>query len=96
MCAALAELDAALGAWKAPAGHLPHAKALFTDAYARLVAMKLVAGREKDHLDLHYILTAAIDYKLARNIVKKHLGLYAAEELDGMREEARWMKGRAK
>ena len=61
-----------------------------------LVAMKLVAGREKDHLDLHYILTAAIDYKLARNIVKKHLGLYAAEELDGMREEARWMKGRAK
>lgn len=28
---AVEELDAALGAWKAPVGHLPHAKALFAD-----------------------------------------------------------------
>ncbi|MCX7888929.1 MAG: 3D-(3,5/4)-trihydroxycyclohexane-1,2-dione acylhydrolase (decyclizing) [Rhodobacteraceae bacterium] len=27
----VAELDAALGSWKAPAGHLPHAKALFAE-----------------------------------------------------------------
>jgi 3D-(3,5/4)-trihydroxycyclohexane-1,2-dione acylhydrolase (decyclizing) len=34
--AAVDELDAALGAWKAPAGHLPHAKALFADWNALL------------------------------------------------------------
>lgn len=49
-----------------------------------LAAMKLAAGRGKDEQDLGFILAeSGVDQKELRAVVRKHLGLYAAEELPG-------------
>jgi hypothetical protein len=61
-----------------------------------LGAMKMVAGRGKDQQDLAWILTdSGVSYKELRALVKKHLGPYAADELDQVRKTAVWeRKGR--
>ena len=60
-----------------------------------LVAMKMVAGRDKDMLDLSALLVSGhVDVKKARALVKRHLGAYAAKEFDGYLEEARWRANR--
>lgn len=58
-----------------------------------LGAMKMVAGRGKDEQDLKWILTDSdVSYSALRTVVKKHLGPYAADELDATRKIAAWEK----
>jgi len=54
-----------------------------------LVAIKLAAHRDKDLLDLKYLLTECqdVDYPVARGIVLDLLGIFAAQELDRYRED---------
>jgi hypothetical protein len=60
-----------------------------------LAAMKMVAGRGKNEQDLHFALThPRLNYKIARAVVAQHLGPYAADELDAIRDVARWEKSR--
>lgn len=61
-----------------------------------LVAMKMEAGREKDDLDLGYLLLMLDekDYTAARKVVVKHLGYYAGKELDARLAEAQWKRSR--
>lgn len=60
-----------------------------------LVAMKLNAGRPKDDLDLMFILTETdVDYPVARGVVEKFMGGYAARALDSIKSEVEWKKSR--
>lgn len=63
-----------------------------------LVAMKMVAGRDKDLADVNFLLGAPglVDKKVAREIVREHMGAYAAQEFDGLVEESEWRKARTK
>lgn len=56
-----------------------------------LAAMKLAAGRARDRLDLHYLITApgVLDRALTREIVKRYVGgWYAARDFDTHVEDA--------
>lgn len=56
-----------------------------------LGAMKLAAGRGKDMQDLAFILLDTnVDYVKLRAVVTKHLGPYAADELDAYKRTAAW------
>jgi len=58
-----------------------------------LAAMKLVAGRPKDELDLMGVLVSDdLDVEETRGIILKHLGQYAADDFDSRIAEARWRK----
>lgn len=60
-----------------------------------LMVIKMAAGREKDTLDLHWLLAAYDEPRTveeARRIVRKHLGWYAVKEFDQELEMARWKK----
>lgn len=58
-----------------------------------LVAMKMVAGRPKDDLDLNYLLSSVkMDFKQLKDIVNRFLGRYAVTELVSQIQTARWMK----
>jgi hypothetical protein len=60
-----------------------------------LVAMKMVAGRDRDALDLRFLLTHPhVDPGRTKDIVRRHLGPYAARELDVLRAEAEWRASR--
>ena len=60
-----------------------------------LAAMKMASARDKDFIDLGFLLQKEkVNVKQARSIVRKHLGAYAAQEFDGMVEEAEWMRTR--
>lgn len=62
-----------------------------------LVAMKMAAGRDKDLSDISHLLgtEGLVDRVLARKIVREHMGAYAAQEFDGLVEEADWKRARA-
>jgi hypothetical protein len=59
-----------------------------------LVPMKMVAGREKDHIDLMFLLAPSwLDTDTAehtRRIVKRFLGAYGAKSFDALVVEAAW------
>jgi hypothetical protein len=56
-----------------------------------LGAMKMVAGRGKDQQDLQFILLdSGVSYKKLRSVVAEHLGVYAADELDALKQTAAW------
>jgi hypothetical protein len=56
-----------------------------------LVAMKMVAGRGKDWLDLEALLAlGVVDLARARAVVGKHLGPFAVQEFDRIVEEVAW------
>lgn len=58
-----------------------------------LAAMKFVAGREKDRLDLAALVQARrINVRKARSLIHKHIGWWAAKEFDTFVDEARWLK----
>lgn len=60
-----------------------------------LAAMKLYAGRRRDLDDLAYLVTSeSLDFKRARFIIRKHLGVYAVKDFDAFVAEARWQKER--
>lgn len=60
-----------------------------------LVALKLVAARPKDELDLAFLVTdGGADVKKARKIVEKHLGFFAADELERDVELAKLLAAR--
>jgi hypothetical protein len=61
-----------------------------------LIAMKMVAGRAKDDLDLDFLLPRLTSREVAeaRAVVVRHLGQYAGKEFDAKLEEARWKMSR--
>lgn len=60
-----------------------------------LAAMKLVAGRTKDELDLLFLLmNNALRLPRARAIIKKHLGAYALDDFNSRLMEAEWRRKR--
>lgn len=62
-----------------------------------MAAIKLAAGREKDMLDLRILIKLGnLDLVRTRKIVKQHLGIYAAKELDAFVIETEWLKSRGK
>lgn len=58
-----------------------------------LAAMKMVAGRGKDEQDLEFILLDS-GAKLADvlRVVRRHLGLYAVDELKSFKKIAQWRR----
>jgi hypothetical protein len=62
-----------------------------------LAAMKLAAGRDKDGLDLSFLLSSgAVDPAKARAVIKQHLGVYAAQEFDRIVDEVAWKVSRGR
>jgi hypothetical protein len=61
-----------------------------------LIAMKMLAARPKDDLDLDFILPRMTKSELAeaRRTVVRHLGAYAGRELDDRIAEAVWRASR--
>ena len=60
-----------------------------------LAAMKMAAARDRDLLDLEFLLRArAVDAAKARHIIYRHLGPYAAQELDRLVDEVEWKRHR--
>lgn len=58
-----------------------------------LVAMKMVAGRPKDDLDLNFLLSSVkMDPKILKDVVGRFLGRYALSDLSSRIQEAKWMK----
>jgi hypothetical protein len=58
-----------------------------------LVAMKMVAGRPKDDLDLNYLLSSVkMDMTTLKSVVSRFLGRYAVSDLASRIQEAKWMK----
>ena len=56
-----------------------------------LAAMKLVARRGKDRVDLGWMVSGAVfNVAKARRIIKRLLGAYAAEDFDAFVAVARW------
>jgi len=56
-----------------------------------LAAMKLAAGRKRDFDDLDTLITSdesSLDKEIARRIIKKHMGAYAAKEFDRITDVA--------
>ncbi len=76
-----------------PVGDLP--TRVVTAEY--LVALKMAAARDKDELDLEWLLgRPGLDRKQARAIVARHLGEHAARELDALIAEVDWRGSRPK
>ena len=64
-----------------------------------LAAMKMAAGRSGKDADLyHLIVSGALvpSMKETRDIIKRHLGRYAATEFDALVEEALWRASKGK
>jgi hypothetical protein len=62
-----------------------------------LAAMKMVAGRGKDTVDLEWlILSGELDNNRARKIIGKYLGPYAAKEFDRLVDETEWKASRGR
>ena len=60
-----------------------------------LIAMKMVAGRGKDEVDLEFLVAeSGADLAKAREIIKRHLGPYAADEFDCLVDESEWRRSR--
>jgi hypothetical protein len=57
-----------------------------------LVALKMAAARDKDVLDMKFLLgvEGLVDGGKARAIVRRHLGPYAAQEFDRVVDEVAW------
>ncbi len=57
-----------------------------------LVAMKMAAARDKDVLDMKFLLgvKGLVDGAKARTIVRRHLGPYAAQEFDRVVDAVAW------
>jgi hypothetical protein len=62
-----------------------------------LAVMKMIAGRDKDMLDLNYlVMSGEMDLTEARAVIEEHLGWFAANEFDNFVAEARWKASRGK
>lgn len=62
-----------------------------------LAALKMAAARDKDEIDLKYLVSTApdgIDLVLTRALIRKYLGEYAAREFDQVVSEVEWKRGR--
>lgn len=60
-----------------------------------LAAMKMASGRPGDMADLEFLIKENIvDVDAMRSVIRRHLGPYAAHELDQIELIARWRKSR--
>jgi len=60
-----------------------------------LAAMKMVAGRDKDELDLKTLIRLeAIDLAQTEDIIRRHLGRYAVKEFKSLVSEVAWLKSK--
>jgi len=58
-----------------------------------LAAMKMVAGRDKDEIDLKTLVRLGVlDLDRTRTIVRTHLGRYAVKVFDSLCAEVEWMR----
>lgn len=58
-----------------------------------LVAMKMVAGRQKDELDLYYLLSSVkLNAALLKQVVSQFLGTYGWTSVVQQAKVAKWMK----
>ena len=90
--AVITRLDHAKEAQRSKAFHLLRQH---MDELSNLVAMKLIAGRGKDNLDLITLLQSGeVDVPKARRIIKRLLGAYAAMNFDTRVAEAEWLATR--
>jgi hypothetical protein len=69
---------------------------LGTVAPEYLLALQMAAARDEDVLDVKFLVgSGVVDLDAARQIVKDHLGEYAARKLDGMVAEVEQRKDRS-
>jgi len=62
-----------------------------------LAAIKMAAGRGSHRLDLEYLITSGeLDEDEAEKIIKKYLGLFAADEFGRIAARAKWNAGRGR
>jgi len=62
-----------------------------------LAAMKMVAGRTRDLSDLEFLITSGtVDVRKAKDVIRRHLGVYAAGEFGLLVEEVRWKASRGR
>jgi len=62
-----------------------------------LAAMKMVAGRARDEMDLGFLISSGqLDLKRAKAIIKKHLGRYAVTEFERIVDETKWKASRGR
>ena len=55
--------------------------------------MKMAAGRGKDEQDLEFVICdSGANWKQIKSVIKEHLGVYAAEEIDSVRAVAQWKR----
>lgn len=60
-----------------------------------LAALKMAAARDKDELDLKTLIRLGVlDLNQTRDIIREHLGRYAAKAFDALCNEIEWMKSR--
>ncbi len=61
-----------------------------------MVALKMAVGRTVDKADLEWLIaySGIFDFDKARKVVKRFLGVNAAEMLDRMVEEVMWKKSK--
>lgn len=61
-----------------------------------LAAMKLATARDKDELDLKFLIEHAVILADARRVIRKYLGLYAVDEFNRIVDEVDWEKSRGR
>lgn len=60
-----------------------------------LAAMKLAARRDKDEIDLKTLIRLGeLDLSKTKQIIRRHLGLFAVDEFDSYVAEVEWLKVR--
>lgn len=60
-----------------------------------LAAMKMAAARDRDSLDLEFLVRARVfEPPKARQVIYRHLGPYAAQEFDRIVDEVEWKRHR--
>jgi hypothetical protein len=60
-----------------------------------LAAMKMAAGRDKDESDLKTLIRLKmVTFDGAAKVVRKHLGVYAVQELRNLFDEVAWLASR--
>jgi hypothetical protein len=62
-----------------------------------LVAMKMVAGRPRDHEDVAFLVTSGeVNRERARKVLRKHLGPFAVLDFDRAAEQAEFLASRGR
>jgi hypothetical protein len=62
-----------------------------------MVALKMVAARPKDTVDLDFLLSSVkLDARLLKSVVHEYLGRYAVTDLKNRAQTAKWLKSQGR